>query len=961
MVRTSNINWTRAFAAALVAVCVSLAALAPTAFADEAASQAEAESYAPGEFIVVYEPGVVAPAAASSNAAPSGLGALAADGVEEVEPVADSLGDLGAVVKVTATTDEEAETLMEDLEASDKVAFVQRNFRYYLMDDMPTSAQDADVLSLGAQPTPRYSPSYTTNDPYDFRQYYLNEWGNAEGSGANVRTAWESAKTNGSVTVAVLDTGVRPTHEDLKGNILSDLVWDSFNQSAPGTITDKVGHGTHVCGIVSATADNELGIAGASYNAKLLPIKVFNDEEKSTLIFGEDGSYAETEWIIRAYNYLFELMDNKTLTDLHVINMSLGGYDPLKAEDAVLEAAIQTMRDDYAVLTVCAGGNGDLAGDPQTIASYPSDFEPCLSVTALQENGTNVKWSDYNAAKDISAPGVALYSTYFNNNSSYRSMSGTSMASPLVAGIAALLWSVEPDLSVDQVVEAIQATAIPLDPAGANYHAATETGSPGAIDAAAAVDYVFDHFSDDTRINIRDAEVAPIDFEYYTGAQLTPSVTVTYNGVALEEGVDYELSYSDNVEVGKGRVTVAGIGRFRGAKPVRFDICYDLADNNCFRAQALGTRLYTGEPVCPTPRVFYNDVALVMGADFTVTYEDNIKGRPATCIIEGIGNYRGTQTLYFNIKGAPADPEPLPVLAIASGAAPLWTQGQPANFSVTVSGLAEGETVNSWVWEYANDGADWKRTGAAYAAEGATCTLAIPSCTEARKPPMAWRCTATTSLERSVTSEGQSMAVLEDFALVAGKAPYWVAGKPVQISVAAKGLFGDEVVTGWSWEYSRDGKTWRRTGSAFSADGTSCTLAIPECTEARKPPMAWRAIATTSTGRTAASEPQSLLVPGPLTVASAGPVAWVKGASATIVAVADGFAEGEEIASAAWYYSNNGRTWKKTGTIQSVDGVRCAITVPECTDARKPPMAWRVVVTTNTGRTATSEGISLSI
>ncbi|MBQ9069712.1 MAG: S8 family serine peptidase, partial [Eggerthellaceae bacterium] len=574
------------------------------------------------------------------------------------------------------------------------------------------------------------------------------------------------------------------------------------------------GHGTHVCGIVSAVADNELGIAGASFNANLLPIKVFNDEEKSTLLFGEEGSYAETEWIIRAYNYLFDLMDSKELTDLHVINMSLGGYDPLKAEDAVLEAAIETMRDDYAVLTVCAGGNGDLAGNAQTIASYPSDFDACFSVTALAQSGENTKWSDYNAAKDISAPGDALYSTYFSNNSSYRSMSGTSMASPLVAGIAALLWSVEPDLSVDQVIEAILATAIPLDASGKNYHTATETGSPGAIDAAAAVDYVFDHFSDDPRINIRDAEVAPIEFEYYTGTERTPSVTVTYEGKTLEEGVDYQLSYSDNVKVGKGRVTVSGIGRFRGAQPVRFDICYDLADNECFRAQALGTRLYTGQPICPTPRAFYNDVALVMGEDFTVTYEDNISGRPARAILEGIGNYRGTQVLYFNIKGAPSD-DPIPELTIANGQAPQWLEGQPAAFTVTLDGLMQGETVENWLWEYTKDGTSWKRTGAAFTAEGATCTLTVPSCTEARKPPMAWRCTATTSAGRTATSDVQSMLVVADFALATGAVPYWVAGKPAAISVVPEGLASDESVVSWLWEYSKDGLTWKRTGAQY--------------------------------------------------------------------------------------------------------------------------------------------------
>ena len=271
-------------------------------------------------------------------------------------------------------------------------------------------------------------------------------------------------------------------HEDLVGTIDASHAYDAVNgvplAESPVASGDIHGHGTHVCGIVAGQANNGIGIAGASYNARVLPVKVFND------VAGVQAT-ASTRDVVEAYGYLKGLVDSGSVSNLRVINLSLGYYPKTEAEnDPLFEQAITSMRNDYNVLTVCAGGNGK-NGVPLTEKSLPSDYDACLAVTSLDRDGGNTYGSDYNEYKDISAPGSAIVSTYARGSASYATLSGTSMASPLVAGIAALMWAADPSLSVDQVVAALEATADPIVDAE-NDRTAT-SGSHGAVNAQAAV------------------------------------------------------------------------------------------------------------------------------------------------------------------------------------------------------------------------------------------------------------------------------------------------------------------------------------------------------------------------------------------------------------------------------------------------------------------------------------------
>ena len=487
------------------------------------------------EIIVVYGGGEDA---ASDVIATVDAGVSAVEGLGTIAG-----GDEGALL-VTLDSGEDLDDAIEELGQSDDVLYAQPNYTYQLLEESP-------VYTIGTL-------AAGTSDPRLSSQYYLRPWQYSATSGANVLEAWEHAKAQGSVTIAVIDSGIRPTHEDLASNIDTVHMKDVYNDAEPGTINDSTSnsHGTHVAGIAAAVADNGKGIAGVSYNARILPIKVFGDGESPK---------TSTAVLLRAFNYLAGLVDAGELDNLHVINMSLGSYIP-SSEDEALRQAIASMRDDHQVLTVCAGGNGQ-DGVPCTQPCLPADFDEALAVTALTRDGENAANADYNLAKDISAPGASILSTKASSDIDYGNLGGSSMATPVVSGTAALLWAQNPNLTVDEVVEAIEQTAHPLDSEGANFHSIDETGSVGGIDACEALEYIAGD-----RIHLADVQAASIADETFDGCAHTPGVELSYGGSALVEGEDFTVFYRENVEPGQATIIVRGTGHFIGTKVLTFKI-----------------------------------------------------------------------------------------------------------------------------------------------------------------------------------------------------------------------------------------------------------------------------------------------------------------------------------------------------------------------------------------------------
>ena len=451
--------------------------------------------------------------------------------------ISDSAGDDGAALQVTleegADVDEAISVLQEDPE----IAYVQKNHVYKLMEGTTEAAQ-----------------GYSINDYYADRMYHLGPWDSTFQSscGANVLEAWLQTRTSRTVSVAVLDSGVQIDHPDLAANI--DLANRYSVLTKDQNVEDNVGHGTHVAGIIGAVANNSRGVAGTSYNARIIPIKVAADTEN-----------VYSAQLVSAYTYLMKQIAAGKIKDLHVINVSVGGYEP-EEEDKLLQNMIRKMREENDVVTVCAGGNGDIYGRPETDKVYPGDFDEAFCVTALASSGTNVSWSDYNEYKDISAPGMGIWSTIPYND--YDKYDGTSMSAPIVSGIMALLWTENPNLTVNEAVKAAETTAHPVNPAKNDRGAAT--GSKGAIDAAAALQYVRDNYGS-AKINIsRFKAKAKLSTKLYvyTGTARKPAVIIP----GLTKGEDYSQSFKNNVNVGRATVTVTGKGAYRGSFSMTYSI-----------------------------------------------------------------------------------------------------------------------------------------------------------------------------------------------------------------------------------------------------------------------------------------------------------------------------------------------------------------------------------------------------
>ena len=243
-------------------------------------------------------------------------------------------------------------------------------------------------------------------------------------------------------------------------------------------------------------------------------------------------------------------------TDCKVVNLSLG----TQAESQALEQAV-TETYEAGITIVCAAGN-----DGGNAAVYPSDYDTTISVINIDSSGAKSPRSNYGSAKDLSAPGTDIYSTYSENvsgnESSYGYLSGTSMASPIVAAGAAMMLYANPNLTPDQVKSILCSTAVDLGVSGKD----DQTGY-GCVDLAAAV-----QVGGGQSIDLSQAEVGGIADYSYTGKEITPEPTVTLSGKRLTNGKDYTLSYSNNKKPGTATVTVTGTGAYTGQVSVNFKI-----------------------------------------------------------------------------------------------------------------------------------------------------------------------------------------------------------------------------------------------------------------------------------------------------------------------------------------------------------------------------------------------------
>jgi thermitase len=289
-----------------------------------------------------------------------------------------------------------------------------------------------------AEPNYYLHATYTPNDPYfSSRQYGPQKiqapqaWDITEGSGAKI---------------AIVDTGVQSNHPDLAGKVVGG--WDFVdNDSTP---QDGNGHGTHCAGIAAAVTNNSTGIAGTAPKASILAVRVLNNSGSGTWTAVANGiTYAADQ-------------------GADVISLSLGGT----VGNSGLQQAVDYAWSKGSVVVAAAGNAGT------TAPNYPAYYSNAIAVASTDQNDNKSSFSTYGSWVDVAAPGSSIYATY--PTSTYASLSGTSMATPHVAGVAGLLAS--QGRSASNIRAAIENTADKISGTGSYW-------AKGRVNAYKAVQY----------------------------------------------------------------------------------------------------------------------------------------------------------------------------------------------------------------------------------------------------------------------------------------------------------------------------------------------------------------------------------------------------------------------------------------------------------------------------------------
>lgn len=294
---------------------------------------------------------------------------------------------------------EELPALMAQLSTDPSVEWVEPNYQVWALETFP-------------------------NDPDFPSQWWLSR--------IRAPAAWDYATGSSSITIAIVDSGVDYSHPELDGKIIGG--WDFVNNDADAS--DDNGHGTSVAGIAAAESNNTLGIAGVSWGAQILPVKVLD--------WAGLGSYEDlAAGIIYA-----------TDAGAAVINLSLGGSAPSE----LLKQAV-----DYAtsagVMVIAASGNSGTSG-----VLYPAKYSNVITVSATDSGNQVASFSNYGPEIDIAAPGQDIYST--NTGQGYATRSGTSMAAPIISGAAAILLGLPGNNAPSLVRQQLLITALDISPSG---------------------------------------------------------------------------------------------------------------------------------------------------------------------------------------------------------------------------------------------------------------------------------------------------------------------------------------------------------------------------------------------------------------------------------------------------------------------------------------------------------------
>ena len=361
------------------------------------------------------------------------------------------------------------------------------------------------------EPNFYYKAFFVPDDPK-----WSSQWGPQL---IGIEQAWNTTFGSRNIKVAVIDTGIDYTHPDLQANYLS-LGYDWINDDTDPM--DDNGHGTHVAGTIAAGINNTLGVAG------LANVSIFAEKFLSSLGYGSNADAAA------AINHAVSM-------GADILSNSWGG----SGYSSLLQEAIDNATAS-GVLVIAAMGN-----DGGNIKSYPAAFPNVVAVGATDNLDQVASFSNYGDWIDVAAPGVNILSTVPNNG--YDSYSGTSMATPHVSGLTALLWSQFPNYTAEQITTLLEASAVDLGAPGFDPYYGW-----GRIDAASAIFGLQDH---NLRVNVVTPPFLPLNepIKVYgrvtnSGAQNETNVNLSLyvNGTlvnsttipTLVTGTNYEISYN---------------------------------------------------------------------------------------------------------------------------------------------------------------------------------------------------------------------------------------------------------------------------------------------------------------------------------------------------------------------------------------------------------------------------------
>lgn len=369
--------------------------------------------------------------------------------------------DLSLMYAVTFLSPNDPFTIAEQLSTLDEVQYAEPWFIYPVHGVSPVSGD-----------------TFTPNDPSFPSQWALQK--------INAAQAWDVTQGDTTVVIAIVDTGVELNHPDIKANIWTnpgEIPNNGIDDDGNGYVDDVHGwdfigkdyrnwredndpsptagnnaHGTHVAGIAAASTNNGIGIASIGFMCKILPVKCSADNDDRA----SGGSY-----VLKGY----EGIVYAARMEAKVINSSWGGSGGSQFEQEIINFATQ-----QGALVVAAAGN-----DRSNVFFSPAGYANVLGVAATDQSDIKAIFSNFGEFVDVSSPGVGIYSTLFP--STYDSWSGTSMASPLAAGLAGLVKSKFPNMTPVQVGEQIRVTSDNIDASNSLYAGQLGHGRINALKA----------------------------------------------------------------------------------------------------------------------------------------------------------------------------------------------------------------------------------------------------------------------------------------------------------------------------------------------------------------------------------------------------------------------------------------------------------------------------------------------